>query len=246
MTAASCAHARLVDLHFALRIEPGQEREMRVHLEGCGSCRERYRRRLLLTSLDPRSPSMQERLARGLGLRARRSRRGWMAAFGAGVLAAASLALWARAAPDADFTARGGPGKLPAFVVYRLDASGVARHATEAISPGDELAFAYRNPGGRRFLLLFGTDEHGHVYWFHPGWTDVSQDPAAVPIRPSSELVELPEAIAHRLDGTRLTVHGVLLDSPLGVREVEDRLARGASPLIPGAQEEMLVLSVRR
>jgi len=243
---SACAHARFVDLHFAVRILPDEEQDLRAHLESCHDCRERYRRQLLLAQLDPRGASPRDRLARGLGFRQRGNRRWWLAIVTAGAMAAAGLALWPRAAVDGDFTPRGGAATLPALVVYRLDASGSSRPASAAIGSSDELAFAYRNPAGRKFLLVFGVDEHRHVYWYHPGWTDAAQDPTAVPIRATPDLTELPEAIAHRLYGARLTLHALLLDAPVSVREVEDRLARGASPLIPGAQEEELVLEVHR
>ena len=241
---ASCTHARLVDLHFSLRIAPEGERALRAHLGGCDACRGRYRRQLLLARLDPGAASAQERLGRGLGLRSPARRRHWLALIGATAAAAAALAFWPRA--DADFTPRGTPASLPAVVVYRIDGGGSAQPAGRAIAPSDELAFAYRNPQGRKFILVFGVDEHQHVYWYHPAWTDAAQDPAAVPIRAGADLTELSEAIAHPIDGTRLTIRAVLLDRPVRVREVEDRLARGSTPLFADAHEESLVLEVRR
>lgn len=242
MTTPSCAQERLVDQHFELRGGPAGERRLRAHLDSCEACRARYRRQLLLARLDPQAPSPQERLARGLGLASRRPARRWLALVTAAVGTAAAIALWP--SPDKGFTARGGPAALPSMVVYRVDRAGASEPVGGVIGPTDELAFAYRNPKARKFLLVFGIDEHRHVYWYHPSWSDAAQDPEAVPIRPGDDLVELPEAIAHPLDGHTLTVHALLLDRPLRVREVEERVLRGEP--VPGADDEALRLEVRR
>jgi hypothetical protein len=243
MTAASCASARLVDLHFSLRISPAQQRELRAHLERCDACRERYQRQLLLARLDPGAAPAEDRLARALGLSQRGARRPWLTLIAAAAAAAAALAFWPR--PDADFAARGRLASLPTMVVYRVNASG-ARPASESITASDELAFAYRNPQGRRFMMIFGIDEHRHIYWYHPAWTDPARNPSAVPIQTATDPVELPEAISHNLDGRQLTLHALLLDEALPVRELEDRIARGVSPLAAGSQEQTLRLQVRR
>jgi MFS family permease len=62
----------LVERHFAGTILPVEERSLRPHLPGCDPCRDYYERHLVLARLDPEALSAQERLARGLGLRARR------------------------------------------------------------------------------------------------------------------------------------------------------------------------------
>jgi hypothetical protein len=111
----------------------------------------------------------------------------------------------------------------------------------------DELAFGYLNPASRPWLLVYGVDEHGHVYWFHPSWEDPTQDPAAVRALPGSALHELPEAISHALDGRRLTVHGVLSERRLTVKQVERlRQGRAADAPLPleGAEQGSLELRV--
>jgi hypothetical protein len=243
MTTSACAQSGLVDLHFALRIEPAQEAELRRHLGGCDGCRDRYRRQLLLSQLDPRARSPEDRLARGLGLREAKTPRRWLAILTAGAAVAAGLALWPSA--DGAFTARGGAAAPSSVVVYRVSASGETRPAGAAIAPSDELAFAYRNPEGRKYLLVFAIDEHQHVYWYHPAWTDPAQDPQAVAIRRTTELVELPEAVAQKLDGQSLSLRMVLLDAPARVQDVERRLAHGVA-LEGNPHEERLDLEVRR
>jgi hypothetical protein len=246
MSPAACRFVRLVDRHFAAHIRPVQERILRAHVADCVVCRDRYSRHLLLARLDPRVPSTRDRLARGLGLRDRPPRGRWRSLAVVGLAAAGALALWPRPVLERKFTARGVPAAFQAVVVYRVNASGGTLPAGSFIGASDELAFAYRNPAGRKFLLVFGTDEHRRVYWYHPAWTDATEDPVAVPIRPTSELVELPEAISQRIEGSTLTIHTLLLDQPVRVREVEERLARGTAPLIAGAQEEALSLEVRK
>src|SRR5439155_19489014 len=129
----------------------------------------RYRRQLLLARLDPGAASAQERLGRGLGLRSPARRRHWLALIGATAAAAAALAFWPRA--DAEFTPRGTPTALPAVVVYRIDGAGSAQPAGRAIAPSDELAFAYRNPQRRKFILVLAVYEHRHVHLHHPACT---------------------------------------------------------------------------
>ncbi|AKQ70159.1 hypothetical protein A176_007071 [Myxococcus hansupus] len=72
-----CDLLPLVDRHFSARITPPDERRMREHLQDCAHCRERYERQLLLARLDPSAPDARTRLARGLGLEARRPASFW-------------------------------------------------------------------------------------------------------------------------------------------------------------------------
>src|SRR5689334_6477256 len=66
---------RLVDAHFRGRISGREEREMRAQLVTCADCRAYYDRHLHLAAVDPAGAlPAAERLARGLGLRTRRSR----------------------------------------------------------------------------------------------------------------------------------------------------------------------------
>jgi len=227
---------------------------MRDHLEGCADCRRYYERHLLLAALDPSAPSAKERLGRGLGLDAARGV--WPALPASAVAAAALCALcglvfvvW-RAVPSADreFAARSGAVVTPSaeLVVYRLARGGVPERVERRIGRDDELLFAYTNPEGFRYLLVFGVDERGQVYWYHPAWTDPSHTPAAVPIRPGPDLVELPEAVHHELEGRRLRLYAIFSESRPTVRELEDRVkSQGtAAPgvLLPGTfQRELLV-----
>jgi hypothetical protein len=239
----ACPNAHAVDLHFALRIKPAQEKALRAHLPGCEECRDRYQRHLLLSKLDPRAPRVEERLAAGLGISRRRARP-WMHWAVAISAAAVILLMLSPAATEVGFIARGGAGSVPPQVVVFAVSGGAAAPVGRRITRNDELAFAYRNPDGRRFLLIFAVDEHGHVYWYHPAWPENAAEPRAVAVQQGTEFVELREAIVHAFDGKRLTVHSLLLDQPLGVRDIEARLAARRSPLVEGAHHETLELEV--
>lgn len=247
--------AEHVDRHFAGRISPRGERALREHLPACEACRRRYERHLLLAELDPQALGSEERLGRGLGLRP--GRRGLalgpvltLAAAGAACAALLWFALPGRL--PGGFTARGGrpDGAEVELLVYRVQAGRPPQPVAEAIGPQDELAFAYRNPGGLGRLLVFGVDEHGHVYWYHPAWTDPQASPLAVPIARGAEPRELPEAVSHALDGAELRLFGVFTDRPVGVREVEEHVRRAgpraAALGLPGAVEATRLLQVKR
>jgi hypothetical protein len=85
----------------------------------------------------------------------------------------------------------------------------------------DELAFAYENPAGWSLLLVFGADEHGRVYWYHPPWVHPADNPAAIPVEAGALRRELPAATRHELDATRLRLHFVFTAILLSVRTIE-------------------------
>ena len=123
----------------------------------------------------------------------------------------------------------------------RDDGAPVLALARDSVKRTDELAFSYEHKTASPFLLVFGVDEHGHVFWYHPAWTNASQDPSAVPIERDGRRHELKEAISHALDGNLLEIHAVFSERPLTVRAVEAILAGRRAPLgalaIPGATD---------
>ena len=94
---------------------------------------------------------------------------------------------------------------------------------------GDELAFAYTNPAARRYVAIFGVDDHQRVYWFHPAWREGAPAPAALPAAAGPGPFELPEAIRHAIDGRRLAIHALFADRAVGVEEIEAAVRSGAS-----------------
>jgi hypothetical protein len=236
---------RLIDRHFDGSISTRDERRMREHLPECAPCKKYYERHLLLARLDPEALAPAARLGRGLGIG--RQRFGAVIPFGAvGVLAAAAAILLFMHHPhdeNAGFTARGnvaGTTNSPAQVlVYDVKPNAPPSLAGEVIARDDELAFAYENGAAKSRLMVFGVDEHRHVYWFFPAWTNASENPVAIPIEPGAQRRELPFAVTHKLDGQHLEIHSLFLDGPTSVRDVESLLQSqsGAKLPISGAIE---------
>jgi hypothetical protein len=238
-----------VDRHFAGTIAPEDERAMREHMPACDACRDRYRRHLLLARLDPQALPAAERIARGLGLRT--ARRVTATRLGVVMAAAAAAMVVLRLHPGgADrFEARGhltAPAPVSRVFAYDVRRGAPPVPAGDVLQNGDELAFAYENGAAKRRLAVFGVDEHGHVYWFHPAWTRETDDPVAVPIEMDDQRHELPEAVLQRFDGAHLEIRGVFVDEPVSVRQIESLLRdhpHGPLPL-PGAVETSLTMAV--
>ena len=254
--AGPCAQRAAVDRHFARRLSLPQERTLRAHLSGCATCHRHYQRRLALERLQPgHEAAAQARLATALGLQRRALPAGSVAAAVTltALLTLGVLADWRAqqerpASLEGAFAARGSalqdPGVLRA---YRIRAGHPPAPLEGELAAADELAFGYLNPASRPWLLVYGADEHGHVYWFHPRWDEPAADPAALPARSGPALHELPEAISHALDGQRLTVHGVLSEQRLTVRQVEalrQGLARDAPLPLQDAEQTALDVKV--
>jgi hypothetical protein len=281
MTDDSQRHVRdAIGAHFAGALAPAGERELRAHLPLCDSCHAYYEQHLLLSTLDPAGLPREVRLARGLGLRPQRAPGriglGWLGACGAAVAALAIVytsgglsgrgggAGGARTPSGSDVVAtRGGPASVaaarsPEVQIYRFAHGARGRapeRAGDVVHAGDELAFAYRNPAGKGRLLVFAVDEHGHVYWYHPGWSDAAQNPTAVPISAEPGLHELPAAVLHKFDGERIMIHALFTDRELSVRQIESAVAAAArdhgagatGPLaLPGATDVVHPLRIVR
>jgi hypothetical protein len=245
-----CPRAGEIDAYFGGRSSPAAQRDLRPHLDACPDCRVRFQRHLQLSALDPRVLPLEERLGRALGVRRRRllptvGVRGWTAMAGAVAAAAVALLLGPGTNPGDDFRARG--GGEPAALVLSLGASGtdVLAFRTDlsegiSLSTGQlpataELAFAYRNPGGWQWLMVFARDELGNVYWYQPPWTDGRDDPPAVALSGAAGLHELPKAVAHTFRGQRLRLCALASNQPLSVRQVEQQLQTPA----PGPLDQL-------
>lgn len=235
MSAERCLMTARVDRHFARRLDPAGERAMREHLPTCADCRARYEKHLLLEKLDPDAAGPQERIASGLGIGGSRPAllRSATPIVGALALAAAILFLVTRPSGsgsplDTGFTARGGGDASVAddttyVVVHRGATDAGPTRAGASIHRSDELAFGYGNLASKRYLMIYGVDEHRHVYWYYPAWSDPKEDPRSIAIAPGTQ--SLPDAIKHDLDGKHLDIHAVFTDSPLGVKAVESQIA---------------------
>jgi hypothetical protein len=224
---------------------------MFAHLPTCDACRGYFERYLTLTRLDPRALPAEQRIARGLGLAVTApdlaGRRTWLAA---AVLAPIAVAIafairipgTTSATPPparpASFTARGlSSGGTPALWTYRLGPGPSAHLVDRVIHADDDLAFAYSNPSGKGFLMVFGVDEQRRVYWFHPAWPVGAPPPLAVRAAEGPGPHELTEAIRHQLEPGAFRIHALFCDRPLSATTVEAavRSARDLERLlIPG------------
>jgi len=223
-----------VDRHFARQLDPAGERAMREHLPTCSQCRARYEKQLLLEQLDPDAAGPQARIASGLGIGgARPALRAATPFMGALALAAAIAFLVMRPAGpgsplDTGFTARGGGDASSAddasyVIVYRGGSDAGPTRAGASIHRGDELSFGYGNTANKRYLMVYGVDEHRHVFWYYPAWSDPKEDPHSIPITAGAQ--SLPDAIKHELDGKQLEIHAVFTDLPLAVKAVEGSIS---------------------
>jgi hypothetical protein len=226
MTEELGCRAAQIDAHFAGRLSPPDERRMRGHLGVCARCRRRYERHMLMAELDPGALDAHDRIGRGLGVLGRASpmRQAVVALLAAAAVVALVTAL--RPAPSpalGEFASRGvgRPAAGPSLEVYHSQPEQSFAPATGPIRRGDELAFAYTNEAGFPFLAVYGIDEHGHVYWYHPAWTMPAEDPESIRIEGGPRLRELPEAISQSLDSQELRIVAVFSSRPLHVREME-------------------------
>jgi hypothetical protein len=229
-------------MHFAGTISPRAERKLRFHLAECASCRDEYEKYLVLAEIDPAALSAEERIGRGLGVRSRPARIAVPLLASAATVCAVALAL---AFPlgvgdpgvaDEGFAPRGAVQASDELVVYRIRAGEKPERAPRRMRRTDELAFAFTNPSGFAYLMVFGVDLENRVHWYHPAWSDPNAAPRAIPIAKGAALHELPEAIAHELKGPTLHLFAVFSNEPFDVREIEGSLAADE----PGSPEVML------
>jgi len=245
MTTSTTTHEearRWMALHFAGEISVANEVALRTHLPDCGSCRARYERHLLLARLDRRALSAPERLARGLGLEVASPRRGWptrvvmVAAMATALLLVFRSHRTTPAVPEG-LAARGEHAESHAYLwVYRVSDKGPPQLADRHLAPDDDVAFAYANPAGKRYLSVFAVDEHAHVYWYYPAWAVGTPAPSAVPAQPGPGPHELPEAVRHAFDGRHVAIYALFSDEPLAVEALERRVVPhegGAEVMVP-------------
>ena len=134
---------------------------------------------------------------------------------------------------------------MPTLALFRVPrdaanperlAVGEAHRAGSVMHAGESLAFAYANPAelGAGYLLVFGRDAGGRVYWFWPAWSDAADNPASLPIQATpagAPPVELTEAVRQPLPTGPLTIVGLFTPRPLHVRQVEEAVAGGLGGL---------------
>ena len=225
---------RLVDGHFSKGLSLAGEARLRDHLPACADCREAYESYQAIERLEPKARPPRERLAIALGLPSEvtRPRRRGMVIGTLSTIGAMALLLMVITIthPNHGIASRGKGienAESLEVAIFRVKGERESMRVHDVISPGDELAFAYRNEVGKSFLMIFAIDGAGRLVWYHPAWTDPADNPKAVPIGRQVGFKELPEAVRHSLQGSSLTVHALFMDKPLDVRTVEARAGSG-------------------
>ncbi len=260
MNACEESHRWLIDGHFAGRLSRAKEARLRAHLPDCPSCRESYETYLVAEQLDPKGANPRARLGIALGLPKTSASAGLGrgSRFGLGMLALASVAglvLFLTRGPTSqnDFMPRGSVTGTSSsdldLAVFRVKGDRESQRVRDRVSARDELAFAYRNERGKAFLMIFAVDTAGRVAWYHPEWTDPASNPKAISITKQVGFKELPEAVRQPLQGDRIALHALFMDSAVDVRSIEARVTR-AAPLTDiadaaaGEIDRKLVLAV--
>jgi hypothetical protein len=260
---SGAALRQLIDQYFHGRLSPERSHAMFEALQDDEEAQAYFERRQLLADLDPSAGDAAARIGQSLGFSVptpepeRSPLLSWLP--GLSIVGAAAAVLFfvvpadtdPRPPPSDGFTARGNgtvdAGLKADVVAYRIFSTGQEQTSVEvsgSIAAADELAFAYVNPTGKQHLMIWGVDEGGAVYWYHPAWTDAADNPAAVPVRRARTLTELPEAIAHDVAGQQLSLFALLTDERPTVRDVEATLRAGKTP--GGDLLELGTLEVRR
>jgi hypothetical protein len=145
-----------------------------------------------------------------------------------------------------EFTARGGEMIIggPELEMFRVDGSGRSQPVEGWIAPGDEIGFAYRNPGLARYLLVYAVDPGGRVYWFHPHWPEGTPAPQAVAITRTLERQELSEVARHTFAASPVRVVALFSEQPLAVSDVEAGLRAGQATF-PGVTKLERSIEIR-
>jgi hypothetical protein len=234
-----------VGAHFAGRSSTRDERRLFRHIKTCVACRDEYRTFAMLEALEP-DGGERARVRMGRGLFEPAPRRLFVSAGLVTACACMALVFSLGRAHGPEFAARGrvhvaDDPQLPSLGIYRVsrDHGNEAVPAAETqraggvIHASESLAFTYVNPAsiGAGYVMIFGRDAAGRVFWFWPAWNDGSQDPGSLPIPSSASPVELTEAVRQSLQPGPLTVVGLFTPKPLHVREVEAAIANGLEGL---------------
>ncbi len=233
---SGCGNRKWVDAHFSGRIAASDELALRQHLPSCADCRRYYDLRLTLASIDPWALGAVERIGRGLGVKPRRN---WLP-LPALALATACVAvfLWIRPASHTLEPQPRGAATCE-LTIYRVHA-GSAEPSPTVMAPTDELAFSYRNGCQKKRLLVFAIDEAQHIFWYHPGWVNESENPTAIGIASDGSPHELTAAVRQPLEAGALKIRAVFSNEELSVRQAEE-IIRAGKPFAEAATSERVV-----
>lgn len=228
---SSCPQIHFVEEYFDGKLSPLREHQWRKHLVQCEDCTKYYNWHLMIPALS--AADARDRMAKGLGLkRSRGSSLRWspalLTALGSVLIVVLAVAFWPASSGRNGWTTRGGESHdMPCeLVIYRMHPKSAPEVVKEQIDADDELAFSYRNGRSRRWLMVFGVDDAGKIYWYYPAWTEAQSDPLAVEISQDTAWHELPDAVSHSISSGNLFIYAVFSDIRLSVRQMEEKVFR--------------------
>ncbi len=233
MMESNCPQIHFVDEHFDGKLSAAKEHSWREHLRECAECKRYYNWHLMIPALNRASP--KERIAMGLGVRfVSQPRSGWFlsvtAALASAIVAILVIALWPVSMDDSGWVARG--GDIPpstSLMIYRIQSGSSPQLVKDQIKQNDELAFSYLNSYEKKWLMVFGVDENGKVFWFYPAWSRADENPLAIEISRDVSWHELPDAVSHQFSPGRLFLYAVFSDTRYSVKQME-KIFSGIKP----------------
>ena len=93
---------------------------------------------------------------------------------------------------------------------------------------GRPIAVAYEDRSSEPFpyLMVFGVDDTGRIYWLFPEYADVNENPLSIDARHDGGYISLPEEVTHDFHPGRVRFYGLFTRSPLDVRRIEADIRR--------------------
>ncbi|MCP4603746.1 MAG: hypothetical protein GY847_25050 [Proteobacteria bacterium] len=106
---------------------------------------------------------------------------------------------------------------------FLISDNGSPKPLEQQMRPDDALLFSYTNLGDKPFgyLMIFGVNAEGEVFWYYPAYTEEQTDPAGIPIHRAARDVELLEKIQHKMTAGPLVIYGLFTDQSFSVSRIE-------------------------
>jgi hypothetical protein len=137
---------------------------------------------------------------------------------------------------DPSFVARGSDRRdanrwISLEVLHIAEDGGRYARVAGTIEADEPLVFSVKNnvASPYRFLMVFGVQSTGAIYWYYPAYTAPGQNPKSVGIGASAEFQPLGEEIRHQLSPGWLLIVALFTEKPVDVETVERLVAQALS-----------------